>query len=106
MSARGINLKSVCGVADGPRAVVCMVVVDDVAGARTALQESRMTFEESEVLSELMDDEPGQVADLAAKLSNAGVNLNSLYILARETPLIEVGFTVDDAKKAKKALEK
>ena len=71
---------------------------------REALTESRMQFEETEVLSELMEDEPGEVANLTAKLANAGVNIESLYVLARDTPLVELGFTVDDAKRAKKVL--
>ena len=98
-----IDLRSVAAISEGNKAHICLVVTD-VAATRSVLEEARMQFEESEVLSELLEDDVGQIAELTAKLGNAGVNMKSLYILARDTPLVELGFTVDDAKKAKKAL--
>jgi len=102
-SAKGLNLKSVTVVAEGNRAIAC-VVADDVAGARTALQEARIPFGEAELLTELVENEPGVIAGLAAKLGAAEVNVESFYVLARDTDLTELGFTVNDPKKAKKAL--
>jgi hypothetical protein len=99
----GVNLKSLAGVADSSKAVVCLIS-EDVVALRSALEAGRIPFEESELFSELLENEPGQIADLAARLENAGVNLHSLYILGRDETLIEVGFTVDDPKKAKHAL--
>ena len=104
LAAHDIDLKSLAAISDGNKAIACLVV-EDVAIMRAALQEARMQFEEAEVVSELLEDEPGQIADLTAKLSNAGVNIHSLYILARDAPLVEMGFTTDDPKKAKKVLE-
>lgn len=98
-----INLKSVAAVSDGHKALACLVA-DDPATMRAALEAARMPFVEEELLSELCENEIGQIADLTSKLANTGVNLHSLYILAREGPLVEIGFTVDDPKKAKKAL--
>lgn len=99
----GANLKSLAGVADGNKAIVCLVG-DDVAAVRAALEAARIQFTEAELLSELMENEPGQIADLADRMAAAGVNIDSLYILGRDEPLIEIGFTVDDPKKAKQAL--
>ena len=98
-----INLRSVAGVSEHNKAEICMVVTD-VAEMRSALEGARMPYVESEVLSELMEDEIGQIAELTTRLSEAGVNLKSFYILARDNPLVEMGFTVDDPKKAKKVL--
>ena len=103
LSNASIDLRSVAAISEGNKAHICLVVTD-VAATRSVLEEARMQFEESEVLSELLEDDVGQIAELTAKLGNAGVNMKSLYILARDTPLVELGFTVDDAKKAKKAL--
>jgi hypothetical protein len=103
LADRSIDLKSVVGVADNHKAQVCLVATD-VAAMRSALGDARTPFTEEEVLSEIVDNEPGAVAALTAKLAEAGVNLHSLYILAREEPMVELGFTVDDPKKAKKAL--
>ncbi|MFQ5505910.1 MAG: hypothetical protein ACE5F1_14115 [Planctomycetota bacterium] len=103
LAMHDMNLKSVAGITDANKAILCLVV-QDVSTMRAALNEARIQFEEAEVLSELLEDEPGQVAELASKLANARVNINSIYILARDSPLIEMGFTVDDPKKAKKVL--
>jgi hypothetical protein len=103
LANHGINLRSVAGIAHENLALVCLVV-QDVAQLRTVLEDARIVHEEKEMLSEILENESGAVADLAARLSDAGVDIQSLYILARDEPLIEVGFTVDDPKKAKKAL--
>ena len=79
-------------------------MADDAAACRSALQDGQVQFEEAEVLSELLENEPGEIADLAHRLSEAGVDIQSMYILARDEPLIEMGFTVNDPKRAKKVL--
>ncbi len=87
----------------GNKAEICLVA-EDVGAMRATLVEALMQFEESEVLSELMEDAPGAMASLCRRLAAANVSVNSLYILARDNPLVEIGITVDDPKKAKKAL--
>lgn len=98
-----VDLRSVAGFSEGNKAHICLVATD-VAKMRSVLEASRMPFEESEMLSELVEDEVGQIAAVTGKLAKAGVNIQSFYILARDNPLVELGFTVDDPKKAKKAL--
>ncbi len=103
LAEHGINLKSVAGVADGHRALVCLVA-EDVEAMRATLTSNRIVFAEEEVVTALLENESGQVAELAAKLGTAGINIHSFYILARDEPLIEIGMTVDEPKKAKKLL--
>ncbi len=98
-----LDLRSVAGMSHGNKAEICLVA-EDVATMRSVLTDARMQFQESEVVSELMEDSPGAVAQLCRRLAAANVNINSLYILARDNPLVEIGMTVDDPKKAKKAL--
>ncbi len=99
----GVDLKSVVGIAENHKAHVCLVTTA-VAELKQALSDARIPFTEEEVLSDIVENQPGEVAALTSKLAEAGVNLHSLYILAREGPMVELGFTVDDPKKAKKAL--
>ena len=49
-------------------------------------------------------DLPGAIADLTNCLAEAGIDIHSMYILARDEPLIEMGLTVDNPKKAKRVL--
>ncbi|MCI0586362.1 MAG: hypothetical protein L0323_05935 [Planctomycetes bacterium] len=102
-STKEINLKSVAVVAEGNRAIACLVA-ENVTAMRDTLQESRIPFAEAELLTELVENEPGVIAGLAAKLAGAEVNIESLYVLARDSDLTELGLTVNDPKKAKKAL--
>ncbi len=103
LAERRINLKSLAGVSEANKAILCLVA-DDPAACRAALEDGRIQFKEAEILSELLENEPGQIADLAQRFSEAGVDIQSIYILARDEPLIEIGFTVNDPKRAKKVL--
>ena len=103
LADRALDLRSVAGMSHGNKAEICLVA-EDVAAMRATLADARMQFQESEVVSKLMEDSPGAVAELCSRLAAANVNINSLYILARDNPLVEIGMTVDDPKKAKKAL--
>lgn len=103
LASHELDLRSVAGMSNNNHAEICLVV-EDVAAMRSVLTDARMQFRESEILSELMEDTPGAVADLCTRLANANVNIESMYILARDTPLVEMGLTVDDPKRAKKAL--
>ncbi len=42
---------------------------------------------------------------VAAKLAEAGVNLEAIYVIGLAGDLIELAIAVDDVKKAKKVLE-
>ncbi len=103
LAERRVNLKSVAGISEANKAILCLVA-DDAAACRSALEDARIQFEEAEILSELLENEPGQIADLAQRLGDAGVDIQSMYILARDEPLIQMGFTVNDPKRAKKVL--
>ncbi len=100
-----VDLRSVSGITHGGKAVICLVA-EDVAKMRAVLEAGRVPFEEEEIITELLEDEIGSVAEFTAKLAEADINIHSLYILARDHPLVEFGMTVDNPKKAKRALGK
>jgi hypothetical protein len=56
-------------------------------------------------LSVLLENRAGEVAMVAHKLAEAGVNLHAIYVLGVEGDLIELAVAVDNIKKAKKVLE-
>jgi len=104
LSRKGVNLKSVTGMTLGNQGML-RIIADDVEAARSALQESNIRFEEGEVATVLLENRAGELADVATKLANAGVNLHALYVTGLDGDLVELAFAVDDVKKAKKALE-
>jgi hypothetical protein len=81
------------------------LIADDVEAARAALQEGNIRFEESELVTVLLENHAGELEDVAGKLANAGVNLQAVYVIGLDGDLVELAIASDDPKKAKKALE-
>ena len=53
----------------------------------------------------MLENKAGELTGVAAKLADAGVNLEALYVVGLAGDLIELAVAVDDVKKAKKVLE-
>jgi hypothetical protein len=104
LGRHSVNIKSVTAMAFGGQGLL-RLIADDVEAARTALREERIQFEESEVVTVLLENHAGQLEDVAAKLSNAGVNLQAIYVVGLDGDLVELAVAADDPKKAKKVLE-
>jgi hypothetical protein len=103
LARKSVNLKAVAGLAEANKATIALVG-HDVNALRQALQEARIRFEEVELLTVDLEDQPSELADVAAKLSDASINLTSIYILGREGNKVQLGLTTDQIAKAKKAL--
>jgi len=52
----------------------------------------------------LLEDKAGEIARVASRLGDAGINLNAVYLAGRADDMVEVVFAPDDVKKAKKVL--
>jgi hypothetical protein len=74
LGARGVNLV-VCGVGHGATGNIAFIA-DDEAETRLALQDASIDYVEEESLTVRMQNVPGAGAELFARLSEAGVNLN------------------------------
>jgi hypothetical protein len=104
LARAGINLKSVAAMTIANQGML-RLIADNVDAARKALKEANIPFEESELVTSLLENKAGELEDVASKLANAGVNLQAAYVVGLDGDLVELAFAVDDAKKAKKALE-
>lgn len=104
LSGAGVNLKSVAAMAFGNQGAV-RLIPDDIEAAREALRQANVRFEESELVTVLRENRAGELADVADRLSNAGLNMQALYVVGLEGDLVELAIAVDDVKKAKKVLE-
>ena len=99
-----VNIKAVAATALGNQ-VVLHLVADDVAAARAAFEGGSVKFEEHEVLTVLIEDNCGELAELAQKLANASINVDAIYVIGHEDDLVELVVACDNVKKAKKLLE-
>ena len=104
LARQDVNIKSIAGMGFANQGII-RVIADDIEAARTALRESNIRFEETDLATVLLENKAGELADAAAKLANAGLNVHAVYVIGLEGDLVELAFAVDDAKKAKKALE-
>jgi hypothetical protein len=104
LARKDVNIKSIAGMGIANQGMI-RVIADDIEAARAALREGNIRFEESELVTVLLENKAGELAGVAAKLSNAGLNVHALYVIGLEGDLVELAFAVDDAKKAKKVLE-
>ena len=97
----GINIDGFCAAVAGGRGVVHLLV-EDADGARQALEGAGYTVDtekEALVLSSV-DDRPGYLGEMAARLAGAGVNIEVAY-LGTGTRLV---LAVDDLEAAQRAL--
>ncbi|HVL62682.1 MAG TPA: hypothetical protein VM430_14920 [Microbacterium sp.] len=84
----GVNIEGFCAIMEGGSGAV-HVLVDDVAGARAALEGAGITIEaETDVLVSpaLPDpeiDTPGVFGEMARALADAGINITLAYVASR-----------------------
>ncbi|PYR91666.1 MAG: amino acid-binding protein [Acidobacteria bacterium] len=104
LSRYGVNLKSVAALAiDGQASV--HILPDDAEPARAALEKNGIPFEESEVVTVLLENRAGELASLSGKLSEAGVNVRAIYVTGVVDNLVELAVVSDNVERARAALE-
>lgn len=104
LSRYGVNIRSLAGLSIGNHVLV-RIIADDVEAARSALEGANIRFEESEVITVLLENRAGELATLTAKLGDAGINLRGIYLTGIVDDLVELAVVPDDVKKAKRLLE-
>ena len=104
LARKDVNIKSIAGMGISGQGLI-RLIADDIEAARAALNESNIRFEESELVTVLLENKAGELAEVASKLANAGLSVHALYVIGLEGDLVELAIAVDDARKAKKLLE-
>ena len=103
IAAKGVNIAAVSGSVCGETGKVT-IATDDATNTRAALADIQCTFEQKEITSTLMPNQPGALAKAARQLANKGVNIESAMILGMKGNDIEVGFVTSDPVVARDAL--
>lgn len=104
LSLAGVNVKSIAALALGNQGLI-RILPDDIEAARGALRDANIRFDEKELVTVLLENRAGEVTGVAAKLAEAGLNLDALYVVGLAGDMVELAISVDDVKKAKKILE-
>jgi hypothetical protein len=91
----GVNIESLAAIgADGESLVRFMPDDEDVA--RRVLNGAGLVFEERTILDTFLPNEPGALAGMAKRLADAGVNIDSIYLLHSNAERLHFAITVDD----------
>ena len=103
LSLQGVNIKSLAAMTLGNQGLL-RLIPDNLEAARSALRSANIRFEERELVTVLLENHAGELTGVAAKLADAGLNLDAVYVVGVADDLIELALAVDDVKKAKKLL--
>ncbi len=101
LSQRKVNIRTVAGIAG---ATLLAVVTEQEDHTRAVFQELGLNFHEVELLTIKLVDRPGELATFAKKLSDANINIESIYILRTSADEVEIAFTVSDMDRARQVL--
>ena len=95
-----VNILALLGTAQGTTGTV-QLVVEDAKRAKKALDEARLTYQETIAEGYELPNKPGALAQCLEKLAAKGVNLNSIHATApKGGKRAVVVYTVEAAGKA------
>jgi hypothetical protein len=96
----GVNIEGGCGFPSGSEGVL-HVLVEDAAGARSALEQAGLEVraERDVVLLDRLPDEPGTLGSALRRIADAGVNVDLLYSTA-DGRVVLGGEDVDGLRRA------
>tara|TARA_Y100000588_G_C14182670_1_gene894369 strand:+ start:432 stop:827 length:396 start_codon:yes stop_codon:yes gene_type:complete len=102
LAEANINIETICAI--GKVAPNVALVTEQIPQTKAVLDKLGVKYTVAELIKVVMPDEPGVLAQFSRRLSDAGVNLNSIYILSKYRGDTEVVFSADDIEKARQAL--
>ncbi len=98
----GVNIRS---VSTEPHAETVRMVTSDPEKTRKSLSESGVQFSERNLLVAKLQDKPGELARISGALAKEGVNIDSAYMLDKDSEHVHVALSVSDENKARNILK-
>jgi hypothetical protein len=107
IAAHGINIRAIGGAEIGGSGGVALMVNDDQEeGLERALRSAGYTAVEVNSVEVEIEDQPGALAEVSRKIADAGVNLESILIIADrgERVLVSLGIARSNVQPVIRAL--
>lgn len=99
LAQAGVNIEALAAWGlDGDG--LARLIVDDAPGARRALEEAGLNFDEHRILTTGLPNRPGELAKVARSLADAGINIDALYVLRSTPGMVEIALAVDEPDEA------
>ena len=99
---KGSNILGCVGMGRSSASVT--MVTDDEEATSKVLESMGRSFETNELIITSLSNQPGALAEMATKLSGAGINIVSLYIMKMEQDAADIALTTDNPSKTKEIL--
>ena len=99
LAAAGVNIEALAAFTSGPEGYV-KIVVDHEEAARRVLREAGVGYEERRIITAVLHDKPGALADMAEALATIGVNSEAMYLLRSNDDGLSFAVAVDDPESA------
>ena len=100
----GVNIETISAHGLGDSGLI-RIVTGDTVTAKKALSLNGFSFKTGEILVVKLSDSPGELGKITKKLSRAGVDIESLYILSKNKGVTEVAIKPGNFAAAQKALK-
>ncbi len=100
----GVNIETISAHGLGSSGLV-RLVTGDTATAKKVLSQNGFSYKTGEIIVVKISDSPGELGKITKKISRAGVDIESLYILSKSKGFTEVAIRPGDIAAAQKALK-
>jgi hypothetical protein len=104
LGSAGVNIATLAAITSGPEGFVKLVVDDDTT-ARRVLYDVGVSFEERRIVTAILHDQPGALADMTEALAATGVNIEAMYLLHASAEGLHFAVAVDDPDQAAHSLK-
>ena len=94
LSRKGVSIKSIAASAEGNQVTVHLMGHDEAA-TRSGLEAVDAKFIEQDVVEVILEDRAGELADVAARLAEANLNIDAIYLTGRADDMVEIAVAVD-----------
>lgn len=100
LAQSSVNIEAIASENSHPETFL-RIVTNDVNTTKRALSRAGYKYDEKNIIVLDLIDRPGELAKLAKRMTRAGVNIESIYLLEKA----RVAMAVDDLKKAMKVIK-
>lgn len=104
LGSAGVNLKTIASESVGKQGFV-RIIADNHKKAAEVLDNKNLMYLENEVIVKTFDDKPNELAVVLDKISNAGINMDAVYLMQSKNGKAQVVFVTDNVQKAMSILK-
>ena len=102
LAEKGVNLMTACALT--ATGAVVAIVTDEPESTTVVLDGFGHEYYTNDVLQVNVPHKPGSLAAISRIMGNAGINISSLYIMAKDEDSAIIAFTVDDIEAAREMI--